>query len=215
MGRGAERSGAGMSEPVFFASLKAWRAWLAKNHAREKEVLVGIYKKGVGKAGITHKEMVDGALAYGWIDGHVRSLGPEAYQIRVTPRRKGSIWSAINIKRVAELAEAGQMAPPGLAAFEGRDPARAKRYSFEQDQESVRFSAEQVKALRASPEAHAFFREQPAGYRRVATWWVISARQEATRGKRMQQLIEHSAARKRLPQFVSPVAAHKRKEAAE
>jgi uncharacterized protein YdeI (YjbR/CyaY-like superfamily) len=201
-----------MSEPIFFASLKEWRAWLKKHHAKETEVLVGIFKKGASKTGITHKEMIDGALAYGWIDGHLRSLGAEAYQIRVTPRRKGSIWSAINIKRVAELTEAGQMAEPGLAAFEGRDPAKAKRYSFEQDQENVRFTAEQVKALRASPEAHAFFHEQPPGYRRVATWWVISARQEATRKKRMDRLIEHSAAGKRLKQFVSPVAEYKRKK---
>ncbi len=111
-----------MSEPRFFRSPAEWRAWLKKNHAAKTEIIVGIYKNGASKKGLTRQEMVDGALAYGWIDGHLRSLGEEAYQIRISPRRKGSIWSAVNIRRIGELIEAGAMAAPGLAAFRNRDP---------------------------------------------------------------------------------------------
>ncbi len=199
-----------MSEPRFFKSLREWRAWLEKNHVSETEIIVGICKNGASKKGLTRKEMVDGALAYGWIDGHLRSLGEEAYQIRVTPRRKGSIWSAINIRRVGELIEAGAMAEPGLAVFRNRDPARANLYSFEVAR--ARFTPEQVKQLRAVPEAHAFFRKQPPGYRHIATFWVNAAKQDATKERRMEALIKDSAKGRRLKQFVSPVAAHKRKK---
>ncbi len=198
-----------MSEPRFFKSLAEWRTWLEKNHAAKTEVIIGIYKSGASKKGLTRQEMVDGALAYGWIDGHLRSLGEETYQIRVSPRRKGSIWSAVNIRRVGELIDAGAMAEPGLAAFRNRDPKKANLYSFEV--ERARFTAAQVKALRAVPEAHAFFREQPPGYRHTATHWVNGAKQAATRARRMETLIRDSAAGRRLKHLVSPVAEYKRK----
>jgi uncharacterized protein YdeI (YjbR/CyaY-like superfamily) len=201
-----------MSTPRFFRSLTEWKAWLQKNHASKTEINVGIYKNGAAKKGLTRKEMVDGALAYGWIDGHLRSLGEEAYQIRVTPRRKGSIWSTININRVGKLIEAGEMKEPGLTAFRNRDPAKAYRYSFEVAR--ARFTPAQVKQLRAVPEAHAFFREQPRGYRHAATHWVNAAKQETTKTRRMQTLVADSAERRRLKHLVSPVAEHRRKKPA-
>ena len=197
-----------MSKPRFFKSLAEWRAWLKKNHAAKTEIIIGIYKSGASKKGLTRQEMVDGALAYGWIDGHLRSLGAEAYQIRVSPRRKGSIWSTINIRRVGELIEAGDMAERGLAAFKNRDPKKAYLYSFEVAR--ARFTPVQVKALRADPKAHAYFRDQPPGYRHAATHWVNGAKQEATKARRMETLIKDSGSGRRLKHLVSPVAAHKR-----
>jgi len=199
-----------MSKPRFFRSPEEWRAWLKQNHASKTEIIVGIYKIGASNKGLTRQEMVDGALAYGWIDGHLRSLGAEAYQIRITPRRKGSIWSAVNIRRVGELMAAGAMAAPGLATFRSRDPAKTYRYSFEIA--NARFTAAQVKQLRAVPKAHAFFREQPPGYRHAATFWVNAAKQEATRARRMKTLIEDSAAGRGLKHLVSPIPMHKRKQ---
>lgn len=198
-----------MSKPRFFKSLAEWRAWLGKNHTAKTEIIVGIYKSGASKKGLTRQEMVDGALAYGWIDGHLRSLGEEAYQIRVSPRHKGSIWSTINISRIGELTQAGAMAEAGLAAFRNRDPRKAYLYSFEVAR--ARLSPAQVKALRADPKAYAYFRDQPPGYRHAATHWVNAAKQEATKVRRMQTLIIDSAAGRRLKHLVSPVAEYKRK----
>jgi uncharacterized protein YdeI (YjbR/CyaY-like superfamily) len=202
-----------MSKPRFFRSPDEWRAWLEKNHASKTEgIVLGMYKKGASKKGLTRQEMVDGALAYGWIDGHLRSLGEEAYQIRLTPRRKGSLWSAVNVKRVGELIEKGEMKEPGLKAFRNRDPANANGYSFKVGK--ARFTPAQVKQLRAVPKAHAFFREQPPGYRDRAIFWVNAAKQEGTRARRMKTLIEDSAAERRLKHLVSPIPIHKRKQEA-
>lgn len=200
-----------MSRPRFFKSLTEWRTWLQKNHASKTEIILGMYKNGAPKRGLTRQEMVDGALAYGWIDGHLRSLGEEAYRIRLTPRRKGSKWSAVNVKRVGELIEKGEMAEPGLAAFRTRGPENAHGYSLKVG--TARFTPAQVKQLRAAPKAHTFFREQPADYRNRAIFWVNAAKQETTRARRMETLIENSAAGRRVKHLVSPVAEHKRKKA--
>jgi uncharacterized protein YdeI (YjbR/CyaY-like superfamily) len=204
--------GGRVSRTRFFKSLAEWRTWLQKNHASKTEIILGIYKNGASKKGLTRQEMVDGALAYGWIDGHLRSLGAEAYQIRLTPRRKGSNWSAVNVKRVGELIEKGEMEEPGLAVFRTRGSANAHGYSLKLG--TARFTPAQVKQLRAVPKAHVFFREQPPGYRNRAIFWVNAAKQEATRARRMEALIKDSAAGKRLKHLVSPVADHKRKKMA-
>jgi uncharacterized protein YdeI (YjbR/CyaY-like superfamily) len=204
-------TGGRVTRPRFFKSLAEWRTWLRKNHASKTEIVLGMYKSGASRKGLTRQEMVDGALAYGWIDGHLRSLGAEAYQIRLSPRRKGSNWSAVNVKRVGELIEKGEMEEPGLAAFRNRGPANADGYSLKVG--TARFTPAQVKQLRAVPKAHAFFRERPPGYRNRAIFWVNAAKQEATRARRMKTLIEDSAAGKRLKHLVSPVAEHKRKKA--
>jgi len=184
---------------VFFESPDHFRRWLAEHHASEVELWVGYYKKATGKQTMTWAESVDEALCYGWIDGIRRSVDEESYTNRFTPRRRGSHWSRVNLERVTALIEAGRMEPPGLVAYEARDPARSGRYSFER--ERARFSAEQEATFRSHVSAWTFWTSQPAGYRKQATWWVTSAKREETRARRLTSLIEDSANGLRIKQF--------------
>jgi uncharacterized protein YdeI (YjbR/CyaY-like superfamily) len=153
---------------------------------------VGFYKKASGKPSITWPESVDEALCFGWIDGVRKSIDESSYKIRFTPRRPGSIWSAVNIKRAGELIELGRMAPAGLRAFDERKEARSVVYSYEQ-RDSARLEGDYEAQLRANPQAWDFFQAQPPWYQRAASWWVISAKKEETRLKRLATLIEESA----------------------
>ena len=191
-----------MPEPTnvqFFRDAPAFRKWLQKHHASASELWVGFYKKGSGKRSISYPEAVDQALCFGWIDGIRKARDEESYVNRFTPRRKGSVWSAVNIKRVGELQEAGFMTPAGLKVFNERDEAKTNRYSFER--EHVQFSPEQLARFRKNKRAWAFFESQPPSYRRPATWWVISAKQAATQERRLAQLIADSAAGLRIAQM--------------
>jgi len=182
-------------DPTFFATPAAWRAWLDEHHATEPELLVGFYKKGSGRPSITWPESVDEALCYGWIDGVRRSLGDEAYTIRFTPRKKRSVWSNVNIRRVGELTREGRMRPAGVAAFEARTGERSGVYSFEQeDRDRIVFDEAQAREFRADAGAWDYFQSCPPWYRRTATWWVISAKKEETRARRLATLIAESAA---------------------
>src|SRR5882724_2720247 len=184
-----------MSEPVFFRSAAEWRAWLKKNHATAAELLFGFHKVATGKAGVTYHEALDEALAFGWIDGHRRG-GAEHWTIRFTPRKPRSIWSAVNIRRVGELTELGRMHPAGLKAFEARDPARQNRYSFEN--RDVTLAPVYEKEFRANKKAWSWFEKMPPSYRRPATWWIMSAKQEETRLRRLATLIADSAAGRKI-----------------
>ncbi len=155
----------------------------------EKELLVGYYKKGSGKASVTWPETVDEALCVGWIDGVRRSLGEECYTVRFTPRKPGSIWSAVNIRRVEVLTAEGRMRAAGLAAFERRKEARSGVYAYEQ-KEGAELPEWCVGRFRKEAAAWEWFQGQAAWYRRTAAWRVISAKQEATRVKRLEALIE-------------------------
>jgi len=188
----------GVSEPVFFATPAEFRAWLEEHHDTRTELIVGFYKKASGKPSITWKEAVDQALCFGWIDGVRRSLGDDAYTNRFTPRRRGSNWSAINIQRVRELIEAGQMAPAGLAAFEARTPERSAVYSYEQERAAAALDGEQEREFRANPAAWDWFQSRPPGYRRGAIHWVVSAKRPETRARRLAALIEDSAAGRKV-----------------
>lgn len=187
----------------FFSTPAAFRAWLQAHHQTEKELLVGFHKKGSGKPSLTWPESVDEALCFGWIDGVRRSLGPEAYTIRFTPRRPGSIWSAINVKKVAQQKKLGKMSPAGLRAFAARKPERTGVYSFERAQPATLTPAQET-ALRANRKAAAFFDAQAPWYRRAALHWVVSAKREETRDKRLEQLIAHSAAGRTVPPLTRP-----------
>jgi uncharacterized protein YdeI (YjbR/CyaY-like superfamily) len=179
-------------EPTFFATPDDFRAWFQQHHATAKELLVGFYKKGSGLPSITWPESVDQALCFGWIDGIRRSRDDLSYTIRFTPRKPRSIWSAVNIKRFGELAEQGLVSPAGRKAFEARDDARSAVYAYEQrDNPTLDAAAEQQ--FRANTTAWEFFQAQPAGYRKTAIWWVISAKKEETRSKRLATLIDDSA----------------------
>jgi uncharacterized protein YdeI (YjbR/CyaY-like superfamily) len=190
-----------MTEPRFFKSPKEWRAWLEKNHAKATELLVGFHKTKTGNGGLTYKQALDEALAFGWIDA-VRGGGDLTWSIRFTPRKPRSIWSAVNIKRIAELKAAGRMHAAGIAAFETRDPAQQKKYSFENP--DARLSPADTRRFRAHEKAWANFEKMPPSYRHPAVWWVVSAKQAATRERRLATLIADSAAGQRVKHLRRP-----------
>jgi uncharacterized protein YdeI (YjbR/CyaY-like superfamily) len=185
----------------FFPTPADFRKWLSKNHAAATELWVAFYKKDSGRPSITWPEAVDEALCYGWIDGVRKSIDDVSYTIRFTPRKPGSIWSLINIRRVKELTNLERMMPAGLAAFETRDEERAKRYSYENRPRELADEYEQK--FRANKKAWEFYQAQPPGYRRITSFWVSSAKQEETRLRRLEQLIACSASGERLPQLIS------------
>jgi len=174
-------------KPTFFPTPIAFRRWLERHHARAAELWVGYWKKGTGKPSITWPESVDEALCFGWIDGLRKSLGDERYMIRFSPRRPGSIWSAINIRRVHALRRTGRMRPAGLAAFARRTASRSSIYAYEQRPATL--PPRYARALRARANAWAFFRSRPPGYQRRMTWWIVSAKQESTRARRLATLV--------------------------
>jgi uncharacterized protein YdeI (YjbR/CyaY-like superfamily) len=177
-------------QPNYFATPAAWRDWLEKHHSQRQELLVGFYKKDSGKPSITWPESVDAALCFGWIDGVRRRIDDTRYSIRFTPRKARSIWSVVNIKRVEELTGRGLMRPAGLKAFETREEKRSGVYSFEQ--QSIEFESVQERRFQACTAAWEFFLSRPPWYRRAATWWVINAKREETREKRLSTLIGDS-----------------------
>ena len=184
--------------PTFFRAPADFRQWLERNHDTAPELWVGFHKKGSGKPSITWPQSVDEALCFGWIDGVRKSIDADSYVIRFTPRRPRSIWSLVNVKRVEELTKLGRMTPAGLRAFEARDPARSGVYSFEQRKESMTLAPPYEAKLRANRKAWAFFQSQAPYYRRMASLYVMSAKKEETRLRRLATLIEDSAKGQRL-----------------
>ena len=174
---------------VFFATSADFRAWLEVNHNKSTEVLLGLYKKDTGKPSITWPEAVDQALCFGWIDGVRKSIDATSYTIRFTPRKPRSRWSLVNIKRVAVLTDLGLMRSEGIKAFEQR--TEEGTYSYEQRDSAV-LSDGLEQSFRANQKAWAFFQSQPPSYRKTAIWWVISAKRDDTRHKRLAQLIDDS-----------------------
>jgi uncharacterized protein YdeI (YjbR/CyaY-like superfamily) len=191
------------TKPSYFATGAEFRKWLEKNHETEKELLVGFHKRSSGTPSMTWSESVDEALCFGWIDGVRRSLGEDCYTIRFTPRKPTSIWSAINVAKIGELTKLGKMRPAGLRAFARRTAAKTGVYSFERKEAAV-LPPEQEKALRANREAARFFDAQAPWYRRTAIHWVISARREETRERRLKQLIADSAAGRTIGPLTRP-----------
>jgi uncharacterized protein YdeI (YjbR/CyaY-like superfamily) len=188
-----------MPEPRYFRSPTEFRKWLEKNHTKADELVVGFHKKASGKPSMTWPQSVDEALCFGWIDGIRRTVDEERYTIRFTPRRPGSNWSAVNLKRVPQLEALGRMADAGRAAFAKRSEAKSAIYSYENKPEDL--PPDDQKRFRANEEAWKFFSEQPPGYRRTALYWVLSAKKEETRDKRLATLIADSAAGRRLAQL--------------
>jgi uncharacterized protein YdeI (YjbR/CyaY-like superfamily) len=182
----------------FFQTPADFRTWLEKNHATATELWVGFYKKDSGKPSITWPESVDQALCFGWIDGVRKRVDEISYQIRFTPRRRGSIWSATNIKRAKELARQKQMRPIGLKAFSARIENKSGIYSYEQ--RSTELGQPYAKMLRRNKAASNFFEKQSPSYRKTIGWWIVSAKKEQTRMARLEKLISESAKGKRLLQ---------------
>ncbi|UYN92174.1 MAG: YdeI/OmpD-associated family protein [Anaerolineales bacterium] len=179
-------------KPVFFETQAALRKWLMKNHKTADELWVGMYKKHTGKPSITWLQVVDEVLCFGWIDGIRKGIDADSFTNRITPRRKGSHWSAVNLKRVLELQAEGRMTPAGMKAYEERDPAKSQQYSNEQ--RGMAWPPVLEARFKKSKQAWAHFNAQPPGYRKTITWWVISAKREETQMKRLARVIEVSAA---------------------
>ena len=200
-GRASRTAGgsAALPRPTHFASPEAFRRWLRQNHASAAELWVGFHKKATGRPSITWPESVDQALCFGWIDGLRRGVDESSYMIRFTPRRRGSVWSAVNVRRYRELEASGKLARAGREAFADRRENRSGIYSYENRRE--RLDEPYATRLRRNRRAARFFESQPPSYRRAAIWWVVSAKQEATRRRRLERLVRESAAGRRLPQF--------------
>src|SRR3954449_9322840 len=181
---------------IFFTSPGELRTWLEAHHEDPDELWAGFRPKAAGVPTISWEQLVDEILCYGWIDG-VRKPVEGGSAIRITPRRQGSIWSARNVSRVEALRAEGRMRPAGEIAFEKRRDDRTGVYSFEQQLE---LDAAADEALRRKPAALAFWEAQPAGYRRLATHWVMSAKRPETRARRLQSLLDASIRRERLPE---------------
>jgi uncharacterized protein YdeI (YjbR/CyaY-like superfamily) len=189
-------------EALFFESAADFRQWLEDNHASRQELWVGYHRKKSGRTGMTYPEAVDEALAYGWIDGQLRSLNETSYAHRYTPRLPGSNWSLANVRRIGELMAEGRMHPAGVRAFEERPPADTGVYSYENRPADL--PDELASVFRQNPAAWRFFLDQTASYRRSMTWWVVSAKQESTRLRRLVALIDESAAGHRIDDLHLP-----------
>ena len=181
---------------TYFRTTAEMRKWLRANHKKAAELWVGYYKKDTGKPSVTWPESVDEALCVGWIDGIRKRLGPESYTIRFSPRRNGSIWSAVNIARVKVLTGEKRMQPAGLAAYAARRENRSGIYSYEQRRDALEEPYAGV--LRKNKAASAFFDAQPPSYRKMMGWFVVSAKREETRMERLKRLIDACAKGQRL-----------------
>jgi uncharacterized protein YdeI (YjbR/CyaY-like superfamily) len=183
-------------KPTIFPTAAALRRWFETHHETATELLLQLKKTGSSGPGVTYAEALDEALCFGWIDGVRRRVDDDYFTIRFTPRRPGSIWSLVNVGHIERLTAAGRMHPAGQKAFAARTAARTGVYSFENRPQS--FPPELERVFRQNRPAWDFFAAQPAGYRRVLTWWVVSAKQAATRERRLARIIECSAAGKRV-----------------
>lgn len=187
-------------KPTFFRSAAEFRRWLRQQHAKAGELWVGYFRRDSGKTSLTWPESVDEALCFGWIDGIRKRVSDTSYAIRFTPRRPTSIWSAVNIRRAKTLRSRGLMRPAGVKAFEARRRNRSGIYSYEQRPADL--PAPYRGLMRKREQAWRDFQSRPPSYRRAAIWWVISARKEETRLKRLDRLAALSERGLPLPQFV-------------
>lgn len=178
--------------PIFFPTPSDFRKWLVKNHGGATELFVGFYKVDSGKPSMNWSQSVDQALCFGWIDGVKYSIDKDSYKIRFTPRKKTSIWSSVNIKKVENLIAQGLMQPAGLTSFKNRTENKSKIYSFEN--EEVKFSPDFEKQFKANKKAWDYFQSLAPSYRKPSSNWVMSAKQESTRIKRLNELIADSKA---------------------
>jgi uncharacterized protein YdeI (YjbR/CyaY-like superfamily) len=184
---------------TFFATTADLRAWFEANHETATELWLGYHLKRSGRPSVTWQEVVDQELCFGWIDSVRYSLGDGMSAQRITPRRRGSVWSAINIRRFGELEGLGLVHARGRAAFEKRDEARSRIYAYENRFRG--FDAAIETEFRKHKRAWAFFEAQPPSYRKTAAFWVVSAKRDETRRRRLEKLIEHSRKGERLPAY--------------
>lgn len=185
------------SAPVAFATPAALRAWFRKHHRSETELLIRCFRTSAADRGVTYAQALDEALCFGWIDGVRRRLDAISFSQRFTPRKARSNWSRVNVAHVERLIREGRMTDAGLAAFEKRDEQRTGVYSFEQ--RAAELPPAYRDLFRAKKRAWAFFEQQPPGYRRIASHWVMSAKREETQRNRLKIVIDCSARGERIP----------------
>ena len=190
-----------VTKPTFFRTSSAFRKWLEKNHNRAPELSIGFHRVDSGKGGLTYREALDEALCFGWIDGLRKRYDADSYTIRFTPRKPDSIWSVVNTTRINELIKLGRVHPAGLKVFQRRDEKKSLLYSYEVRERHL--DAAYEKQFRASPTAWEFYQAQAPWYRRVSCYWVMSARREETRLRRLATLIEDSAHGRRIKQLTA------------
>jgi uncharacterized protein YdeI (YjbR/CyaY-like superfamily) len=196
-----------MKKTEFFRSPGELRKWFRKHHASERELWVGYYKKASGKPSVTWPQSVEEALCYGWIDGIRKSIDEESYRIRFTPRRATSNWSDINVKLVEKLNAEGRMTEAGLSAFDARSEARSGVYTYEEKQKELELDKRFERELRRNKPAWSFWQAQPPWYRRTAARWIMTAKKEETKLRRLASLIEDSARQRPI----RPIASLKKK----
>jgi len=177
-------------KPKFFKTPKDFRAWLDKNHAKEKELLVGFFKVDSRKPSITWPQSVDEALCFGWIDGVRRRIDNLSYSIRFSPRKATSIWSQVNTKRVGELNAEGRMTPAGMSAFERRNAKKSAIYSYERKHATLDEGF--LRKIQSNKKAWTYYSAQPPHYRHATGHWIMSAKRDETRERRLATLIECS-----------------------
>jgi uncharacterized protein YdeI (YjbR/CyaY-like superfamily) len=185
-----------LQKPRFFPTAAAFAAWLRKNGSTATSLIVGYYKVGSGKRSMTWPESVDEALCAGWIDGVRKRIDEDAYQIRFTPRRATSIWSTVNIARAKALIAEGRMQAAGLAAFKRRTDRKSNVYAYEQAQHGA-LTTDETRRFKRNKAAWAAFESLSPSRRRVLVYWVVSAKQAATRERRLAKLM-HSCATKEV-----------------
>jgi len=184
-----------MEDVIFFAKQEEYSDWLEENHASVGELWVGYFRKSTGRPSLTWSESVDVALCFGWIDGVRKTIDDQSYRIRFTPRKINSVWSAVNVKKVDTLIQLGKMKPAGLHVFHNRSDA--KGYSSEN--RNVPLAREYEAQIMANKKAWTFFSNLAASYKRDSVWWVMSAKKEETRLKRLGILIASSEAGQKIP----------------
>lgn len=182
----------------YFETAGAFGEWLENHRTAKAELWVGFHKKGTGRPSLTWPESVDEALCHGWIDGIRKRVDEDRYTIRFTPRRPGSVWSAINMRKAKALIASGRMRPGGLAAFRARRDDRSAIYSFEQAR-APKLPAALSRILRKNAAASTFFRTRTDAYRRLVSWWIVSAKKDETRRKRLAVLIACCEAGRPIP----------------
>lgn len=184
-------------KPRFFSCADEFRRWLESNHHRDTVLWVGYHKVGSGRPSMTWNESVDQALCFGWIDGKRKSVDETSYKIRFTPRRRNSIWSDKNIRRMEELIQNGCVHPSGMVAYQRRSDSRSGTYSYEQPE--VRLSPDQLDALKADKSGWRYFQSLPDSARRASIWWVVSAKRPETRARRFEKLLDCCRNECRIP----------------
>ena len=190
------------AQPKPFKTQKAFRAWLAKNHAKEKELILRLYKVHAKEKGIGYREALDEALCWGWIDGVIRRLDDDSFQQRFTPRKAKSNWSAVNIARMKTLIAEGRVAKPGLEAFQRRGETKPAPYSYEN--RALRLAPAFVKRFKAEPAAWKFFEALPPGFKNLMVFRVMDAKRMETRERRFAKLLEYSRKQQRMPLMGEP-----------